>query len=243
VLTFDVKKISNWTSGVVFIIDSLPSDQWLEVKKNILDFRDKDVDAILQEPEQKGRIYVGGLYVTTNKNFHCGYAFQPGTISLNRDRNMVGDFDLSWETSRLWTRRGGSKCNELLEANAPDVAHVDSHAVISSPVVGSYVSHFSSRYGSNAYPVSTQAEIEKATRAGFKWVLVPQTVQNLLRKVKSYFIPDVDSPAVKLKNWRKTWDANLRLYLPQACVKDLDAIIEEMQPEVSEAVEDPGVPF
>src|SRR5882672_642857 len=219
VLTITVEKMASGVDGVTFTIFDVKAAQWQELKKNILDFADKDSDAILQDdPAQKGRIYVGGLYVATLKNYVCGYAFKPGTIALNRDRDMVNDFDVSWETSRLWTRRGGMKCNELLDAEAPDVAHVDSHAYVSSPIVGSYAGYFHLKYGASAYPVSSQEEIEKATRAGFKWVLVPKTVQALLRKVKSYFIPDVDSPIAKLRTWEKRW----RIHLPSQAKVELN---------------------
>jgi hypothetical protein len=227
VLTITVENAAESNDGVTFTIFDVKPAQWAKLKKNILDFADKDSDAILLEPYQKGRIYVGGLYVTTLKDYVCGYAFKPGTITLNRDRDMVNDFDVSWETSRLWTRRGGTKCNELLEAEAPDVAHVDSHAYVSSPIVSSYSGYFHSRHGASAYPVSSQEEIEKATRAGFKWVLVPKTVQALLGKLKSYFIPDVASPVAKLRAWRKKWIG----HLPEPARIDLDAIIGELDPE------------
>jgi hypothetical protein len=208
--------------GVTFHVGVFYSE-WLAIQKNI---RADNTATILEEAAERGRIYVGGLYVTTLKEFHYGYAFAAGEITLDRDRGMVSGFDVSWETSRLWTYRGGRIATELLEAQAPDVAHVDSHVTRISPIASYALGAFRKLHGHFAVPVTTQEEIERATAAGVKWVLVSQKLKEVLRTVKSWFIPTGKSPLDQLKEFRSKWE-----YTMNADMKaDFDAIVASMEP-------------
>lgn len=210
--------------GVQFIVSGVSASQWAEVQKNIQPVL--DYSAILEQEREKGRIYVGGLYVSTVKGFECGYAFTPGCIKLDRDRGMVDGFDLAYETSRLWEGRGGDRAVELLNAEAPDVEYVESHAHSSSPIVSYHSSYFYSRHG-DAIPVSNQDEIERATSAGVKWVLVPEKVKSLLRLVRSWFIPSAKDPVEQLRDFRKKHQWRMSTEMKA----DLDEIIHSMDPQ------------
>jgi hypothetical protein len=211
--------------GVEFSILGVKPEQWAELQRNIRP--NKIEQKILLGESEKGRIYVGGLYVTTAKAFHCGYAFRAGEIKLDRDRGMVSGFDLAWATSQAWIGVANKKVAELLEADAPDVEYVEQHARESSPVVAYYGSYFASKYGSAAVPVSSQEEIERATNAGMKWVLVPEKVKSLYRMVKSWFIPTTRSPLEQLQEFRSrhAWRMDSEMK------RDLDEIINSMSPK------------
>src|ERR1700733_1527645 len=102
--------------GVLFTIENVTTFEWLKIQENIRP-QSEWYDTILEDENQKGRIYVGGLYVSTVERYACGYAFRPGVVKLDRDRGMVDGFDLAWQTSKLWTSRGHSvRLSELLEA-------------------------------------------------------------------------------------------------------------------------------
>lgn len=195
--------------GVTFVVKNVTDEQWEEVCRN---YRPNlaDAEMILESDDEKGRIYIGGLYVTTMKDFHAGYAFRPSTISLDRDRSMVCGYDISTNTSRLWSQVADSdRAYELIEARAPDVEYVVHHARKESPATAAVQRQFTARHG-NAVPVSTQAEVQRATAAGLKWVLVPASMKAMLGKVMTLFIPSGDPPALRLENfvasyrWRMT---------------------------------------
>lgn len=187
---------------VQFRIHGVTQEQYEEMLKNIHPIR--DYDAILDESHQKGRIYVGGLFVCTMPEFEHGYAFAPDTLPLDRDRGMVSGFDLSVITSRLWTEREDSDgALELLDRKAPDVGYVTVHARAASPLVVKQAAAFVQKHGADAIPVTTQEEVERATRAGVRWVLVTDTVKTLIGKVKSWFIPSTKSPVERLQDFLK----------------------------------------
>ena len=143
---------------------------------------------------------------------------------------MISGFDLAWETSKLWTNRGGERASELLDAEAPDVEYVEQHASASAPVVTYHSNYFYTKHGSSAIPVSSQEEIERATKAGIKWVLVPEKVKSLLRMVKSWFIPNSESPVEQLKKFKQqhSWQLN------SAANHELEEIIRGMEPRSPE---------
>lgn len=211
------------SDGVRFMITGILPDEYDLVQSNIRP-NPEECDTILDDPGQAGRIFVGGLYVATVKDFQCGYAFRPGTIKLDRDRGMVDGFDLSYETSRLWTAAGGDRAVELMNAEAPDVLYVENHTTKTSSLALSTEGWFSSTYGYHAIPVSDQDEIQRATAAGIKWVLVPTAVKNVLRLVKSWFIPNEKSLIARLREFGDRY----KYHLPADGRRALDEIIQSL---------------
>jgi len=51
--------------------------------------------------KNKGDIFVGGLFVCSNKNFSKAYDFNPEHIKLDRDRAMPSSFEIKWVSARL----------------------------------------------------------------------------------------------------------------------------------------------
>lgn len=224
VLVVYIRKAYPSLQGVTFYIDGIGDRDWDAIVQNL--YPNRKTTEILTMPDQKGRIYVGGLYVYTAKEFHCGYAFAPGVITLDRDRGMVNGFDLAYETSRLWEGRSDEQAVELIEAEAPDVEYLESHVVKSSPAVLNLCASWSARHGLDAIPVSGQEEIEQATKAGVKWVLVSEKVKALLRHVKSWIVPtDVISVADRLRAFKNKY----RSYIFSAMETELDEIIEQSE--------------
>src|SRR5579864_59030 len=177
ILTIQTEASNETIPGVLFTIAQVTPEQYADLQRNI---RAEVVDTILDDLKESGRIYVGGLYVSTAKRFKCGYAFRPGVVKLDRDRGMVDDFDLAYATSRLWTDSGHSaRVSELLEAEAPDVEYVEAHISEGSTFATDHYNYYVARHA-YAIPVSTQEEIQRAAAAGVKWVLVPEKVKAML---------------------------------------------------------------
>ncbi len=230
VLNIYTTKLEESREGVLFLIGMIAPGQWQDIQKNIRP-QSEFYNTILEEPSEAGRVYVGGLYVTTVKGFKCGYAFRAGEINLDRDRGMVSGFDLAYKTSQMWTDRGSGRALKLMDEEAPDVKYVESHATPTSALVTQRYEHFVSSYGSSAVPVSSQTEIENATKAGVKWVLVPEPVKSLLRMVKSWFIPTSKSPAELIKDFKNKYEWRLTNEMKH----DLDEIIQTFEPKSQEA--------
>lgn len=57
---------------------------------------------ILLDKTEKGNIYIGGLRVANITHLTYGYNFGPGTLSVGRDRNVVGGYDLQIVLATTW---------------------------------------------------------------------------------------------------------------------------------------------
>jgi hypothetical protein len=212
-------------NGVRFMIQGITPMDWDMIQRNL---HPCHKDSIIDHADgsEAGRIYVGGLFVGTMKEFKCGYTFAPGTIELDRDRGMIDGFDLAYETSRLHTACGDARTQQLIDENAPDVEYLVNQATKTSPAVSYYAGSYFSTYGRNTVPVSTQAEIQAATAAGMSWRLVTDHAKQLMRLVGSWFIPSSKSPAQRLREFRERYRYSLNSEMKQ----ELEEIIEQMEP-------------
>lgn len=222
--------------GVSFVIRGVTAAQFADISRNIRqppkapEIIDPGERAFPGDWTEKGRIYVGGLYVTTMKDFEFGYSFTPEDISLDRDRGMVNGFDLSWKTSELWVMRpNDTRVVKLLEDGAPDVSYVEQWTTKASPITTTVLGWYDGRHR-NAVPVSTQEEIQAAQASGLQWALVPKAMKAILRKVRSWVIPSTKTPLERLNDLNSRYGA----YLPEDARLELQDIIRVMSPKEDE---------
>lgn len=221
------REVADYGSDVCFIINGISEDDWRLLQRNMR-YSVVDKDEILEEAHEKGRIYVGGLFVCQMEDgFKCGYSLRTKTLPLDRDRGMVNGFDLSLVTSRLWAEREDSdRAVDLLEEEADDVRYVSSHTKPTTALTVKQNAAFVAKHGSDAVPVTSQAEVERAQAAGLKWVLVKQSVRHLLGLVRNFFIPSSKSPVDRLREFATTYQYNL----PPAAKAELADIIKTLTP-------------
>lgn len=90
---------SNYIKMNLFLMDEYPKH--VKGKKGNM----------LYGSEHIGKIYVGGLYITRLPDFTFGYDFNPGELPLGRDRNIVSQFEVTWN---------GASMLETLAIEAPE---------------------------------------------------------------------------------------------------------------------------
>ena len=102
-------------------IDTYPTIAWeADVLPNPEDYR-----MLRDNP----KLYVKGLYVCDLKHFKHGYNFSPRDLKLGRDRDVVSDFDLAYEASRMVAQTCSAQeiAELVLDPNYQDAAYVNSH--------------------------------------------------------------------------------------------------------------------
>lgn len=191
-------------TGVKFIITGCSKTHVESVKRSYIP---NAVNDALVDVGSPGKIYVGGLFVFRNARLCHSYNFSPGRLTLGRDRNVVSDFDLTWQTSSLWGRLSFSNANvledvyKMLKEDASDVQYISSF-VSSDRIFALYEKEFG-----RSVPVSYEADrvtlVENAPS-----VYVPPTLRNVVmasshysERIASMSLVKVKSPHEILVDW------------------------------------------
>lgn len=139
---------------------------------------------ILMGRRHVSRVYINGLLVSAKPGFLYGYDILPEFLTIGRDRNLIGDFDLSWVTSKMW---GEATDHPLLAMNmikteAPDINYINSFISSDGVIAKTLEADFRGTYGKIAIPVSSQEEYD-AVKSSYKKVspiIVKDTVKTVL---------------------------------------------------------------
>ena len=116
--------------GLTFLIDSLTAqdqrtiiDSTLQMQESIGEVVETSKGQILYQ--RPGLLYVNGLFVCRT-SMRFGYNIKPEFLKLERDRQTVSDFDLSWITKDMWFETGLSeKIAVLMADKAPDLEYAN----------------------------------------------------------------------------------------------------------------------
>lgn len=108
-----MKKSSSANPDALIIkISGISSDEFYNqiVPTNLhLQAENKDYTVLLEHEDFGrvldigGKVYVNGLYVCECPVLKYGYDFKPSIIPLDRDRQKVSVFDVTWESSAFWS--------------------------------------------------------------------------------------------------------------------------------------------
>jgi hypothetical protein len=143
---------------------------------------------IILDENERGNIYVEGLFVTNIDYLKHGYDFSPSMISLDRDRKLVDSFNVKWNASVLWCK--ASSVNEdaskialdLVYDHAKDVEYIGSLSYLGKSLFNSVAEKFYEENGDDAVPVTSNIEYETVEKSNEgKPVIVSENLASLLR--------------------------------------------------------------
>lgn len=145
--------------------------------------------------DQPGQVYSGGLFIQHHKDLHYGYNFNPGALTLHRDRNLVSDFDILWETSTCWAEQ--LEALTLIRDGVPDVSYISKR----NDLADDACKLFYLEHGKNAVPCYD--EDDKVL--GANNVIVSNTYRQHIIASPLYHIPNSlglsATPFEQLKTW------------------------------------------
>lgn len=141
---------------------------------------------ILLDEQERGNVYVKGLFVCNNESMRYGYDLDPRLINLDRDRRLVSSFELCWETSLMWKRAFADRymradVMKMIIDNANDVKFIQSRtlpeAQTDQEIADAIAVRFIRSYGADAVPVVDNAQLRAAGQSA---VLVNQMTADYL---------------------------------------------------------------
>lgn len=203
-----VEKQAIWkavpNNNLTIEIGNITEEEYEVLVKNNLHLQDKvnsyDVDKlgrILLDESEKGNLYVKGLYICNNKELDYGYDFEPNLVSLDRDRRMIQQFDLAWETSGIWKVVAANnneidRITKMITSGSLDVKYFSNRDAIKGYygsadkaeeiVADKLAEDFIEEHGENSVPITDTAELEMVENNNAKPVIVSETVANYIRK-------------------------------------------------------------
>lgn len=160
-------------NDLTYVIDGITFEEKQDIIRSNLRLQERGEELktrygqILCDPEQKGRIYVNGLFVSTVDEMRYGYNFKPEHIELDRDRRMIAHFDLTWRTSEMWKQSGDRRLVELTMTKADDVKYFSASYSYSnsssdlSALADMAYDQFMEKNGPKAHPVVNQKDMEQ----------------------------------------------------------------------------------
>lgn len=135
----------------------------------------------LIDPEESGNIYVGGLYICHNDSISYGYDFDPTRVTLDRDRKLISQFDIEYESACIWRDCQDVELLNKYIYEAKESQYLGTPYHVSQ---NQLIKSFTDKYGENTYPVVTQDESDKIRQLyGNKItpVITSRAVCNLLK--------------------------------------------------------------
>lgn len=192
------KRVPN--NNLIIEVTGVTEDEYSEIVHRNLNLRHTEsikipgVGRILTDTKnESGNIYVSGLYICNHKEFKYGYDFEPNMIELDRDRKLVRDFDLKWNTSTLLNhiyvqhKEFRDKILELVESDSIDSFFLVETNKFIMPSEDRHTmatelnNRFKANYGESSLPVSDNTNIAKAVEHGYKPVLISSTAYKILQ--------------------------------------------------------------
>jgi hypothetical protein len=208
----------NEFDGVVFTIRDVNQDKFGEVCANYLPGHDGD--RILEEDFQRGRIFVGGLFVCDVKGLSYGYDFRPGRLKMDRDRQLLDSFDVMRKSAALWSEIGDTSrlYKETVERETKDTELVWGY------LDADQQQHFTDRFvkdNPGKTPVACTKDAEHYKCGPL--VIVNSQLAALLHRMKKFVTYQPEgAPSVQLEAFAEKY----RWHLGEQGRRDLDDLIK-----------------
>lgn len=206
--------------GIRFLIRGFPQEAWNTIQSRWLP--DVPNDTIL-DYEERGNVYCGGLFITKANRLLRGYNFAPSRLNLGRDRDIVGDFDVQFQTSMLWSQCPPGRVNELMNlmnASAADVEYVTHVPEQSRQLI---VREYEKQYGEHTVPVKDQKELDRVRAAGFNGQIVCDALRTLVAGVKKFVYHELRTPGGQVKAFYDKFKDGMNLDAREA----LEILVQE----------------
>lgn len=228
----------------------ISEDEYEELVDTILDLQDDndmieipDKGRILLNSSQSGKIYVKGLYVCEKDYLKFGYDFDPHLIKLDRDRKLISNIDIDWETSYMLKYAYNEdqlrdEIEELLMSESDEVRFIRSRELkysanekVEKELGTNLTRRFIDNYGSKSYPVSSNEELDriKEVDKDIDTKIVPEVVSDLMKKSTENLLPELDIPEeLSIKDKFIEFADKIRDQLSEELMSELDELIEEL---------------
>lgn len=216
--TIFINKQAIWSkvpnSDLTITIDNITSEEYKELVNKNLHLRDNvnyfeipENGRILIDKEEKGNIYVKGLFVCKDKDIEYGYDFEPKLIELDRDRKLVDTFNIAWQSSAMWRyafakdfkrdemirmiKEGKEDTRYIKQRNWTFNSGIVEGHTVEELLADELAKDFLENHGENSIPVKDNRELTLVNQSKSKPVLVNEVVSDYIRQSTAVKVMEV----------------------------------------------------
>lgn len=177
-------------TDLIVEIGGIDESEFEEIKNSNLNLRKEEMlemgeitetnsGDILLSSEETGNIYVEGLFINNCSGLKYGYNFKSDSVSLNRDRNIISQFDIEWNATKICAE--ALSPDDILEIIDSSEDYCDmrfAKTFVNENKASEIYKLFNKKYG-NRIPVSTQEEADYVNSKGFTPIITRTEVTTL----------------------------------------------------------------
>lgn len=231
--TIFINKQAIWNkvpnSDLTITIDNITPEEYSELVNKNLHLRDNvnyfevpEHGRILIDKEEKGNIYVKGLFVCKDKGIEYGYDFEPTLIELDRDRKLVDTFKIAWQSSAMWRYAFAKdfKRDEMIrmiKEGKEDTKYIKQRTwtfnsgtvegnTIEELLADELAKDFLENHGENSIPVKDNRELTLVNQSKAKPVLVNEVVAEYIRQSTAVRVMEVPQEETLREQFQKLLD-------------------------------------
>ena len=228
VVVYDIEKVSVFKSvpdhDLIFEVSNISEDEYSSIVESNLslqglkegtDYIESNGSKILLNEKFAGKLFVGGLFVTSSKYAKKGYDFKPSLIKLDRDRSFIDGLDLQFITGKVICESGNMDLVRQLKEvwDGQYIRWYLSNGFESSSIAELYneaYSNFISKWGSDAIPCNDTGTFNRLKQNGYNAVMLKENdyyyVSNSSRYVEPKILSRTNSDvADDLEAWFDEW--------------------------------------
>lgn len=242
VLTFFVEKFmfkNPPDNNLTVVIDNITPSEMNLIRHNALPLQEDVGDAIetkygtiLMDEKHAGRIFVNGLFVKHDETFKYGYDIPPKYLKLDRDRRMIEQFELSWQTSTIWGDAKDELVLSVVDKDYSDAkylaAQYASFQKVSESTKTKAYEDFRGTYGDKAIPVYTNEDLQeiKDNYYDAEAVMVSELHKALITNAPSYSVKATEKVSVSKEDRLRDWYDEYCSDLHQEACDEFVSILE-----------------
>ena len=178
--TFFIENMTAWSKepehSLIIEISGITQNEYnaivesnLRLQKDNGEVKKCSYGRILMDPKYTGKVFVSGLYICTDSRLEHGLDFNPSTVRIDRDRDLLNSFDVQYYASRMWEE---TKDKDLISkaADSYSGAYMSSYNV-PDEIKDQIAEEFINTNGAKAIPVIDQDEATRAKKKGYKPII------------------------------------------------------------------------
>lgn len=231
----------NPNANLIFELDGITPEMYNEIRDKILWLQDNLGEVvestkgrILKDKRFVGKIFIKGLYVCDNKYLTYGYDLNPESVTLDRDRGLIDNFDLKWAIAELIIgTKDLSAISELKDKY--EGAYISSSWFSSemdedlrNKICDDEYEKFVKEYGNNAIPTTDTIEFNSLARRNYCPVMVTESSKFYITQSKKYTPVQVEE-SDDIYSLFENWGRKYLTYISDTGKKEFESLLKKLQ--------------